>query len=164
MTNTVDIEVVHYGAEVFDPSKVQPIENRRCFSKPSGGFWVSPIDTPYGWKDWCEAEDFHTPSLAKSVRLRLRGDVLIINSVQDASSKLRWINSEFHPYPCFESLVGTGVDAIWLTLEGEQETRFYSNHSLYGWDCESILVLNPDCLTPVLHDVQNSNTECSKEG
>ena len=45
----------------------------------------------------------------------------------------------------FEELARSGIDAIFLTEEGEHATRF-SEPGLYGWDCESILVMNPHCV------------------
>ena len=46
----------------------------------------------------------------------------------------------------FEKMLSDGIDAIYLTEKGEQETRFESP-GLYGWDCECVLVMNPDCIT-----------------
>ena len=39
-------------------------------------------------------------------------------------------------------MVNLGYDAIFLTEKGQHETRF-SEPSLYGWDCECVLVMNP---------------------
>jgi hypothetical protein len=35
------------------------------------------------------------------------------------------------------------VDAIHLTERGEHETRLSQPYSLYGWDCECVLIMNP---------------------
>ena len=40
--------------------------------------------------------------------------------------------------------IAENYDAIWLTEKGMQETR-WSNPDLYGWDCETFLILNPKC-------------------
>ena len=51
-------------------------------------------------------------------------------------------------YPDFEKMVKMGYDAIYLTDKGQMETRF-TMPDLYGWDCECVLVMNPDCVTQV---------------
>ena len=35
-------------------------------------------------------------------------------------------------------------DAIHLTPKGQEDTRWSTPHNLYGWDCETILILNTD--------------------
>lgn len=46
----------------------------------------------------------------------------------------------------FEKIVvGNVYDAIKLTDKGQVETRF-SRNNLYGWDCESMVILNPDII------------------
>ena len=40
-------------------------------------------------------------------------------------------------------------DVIKLTDEGQWKTRL-TNPSLYGWDCECILIMNPDVVTNVV--------------
>jgi len=47
-------------------------------------------------------------------------------------------------YPNFE-LLATMCDAIWLTEKGQNETHLSYPISLYGWDCESVLIINGEC-------------------
>lgn len=49
---------VHYGSTFFEPSRNFPISNHRNWSKPFGGLWASRQDATFGWKDWCEREEF----------------------------------------------------------------------------------------------------------
>ena len=54
----------------------------------------------------------------------------------------------FLVYPDFEK-VSKMFDAVYLTEEGQWKTRFSNNgctYNLYGWDCESLLILNFDCI------------------
>lgn len=51
-------------------------------------------------------------------------------------------------YPDFEAMIRSGIDAIWLTPKGERETRFSHPKNLYGWDCESVLIMNPNGISP----------------
>ena len=50
-------------------------------------------------------------------------------------------------FPDFEK-VALEFDAIHLTTRGMMETRFtpFETPDLYGWDCESVLVLNRDVI------------------
>jgi len=50
------MKLIHYGSTSFDPKKFNPVLN--SYIKPTGGLWTSPIDSEFGWKDWCTAEDF----------------------------------------------------------------------------------------------------------
>jgi len=59
--------------------------------------------------------------------------------------------------PCIENIVkvpdyetlSIEYDAIHLTVNGQQTTRFSDFEigvGLYGWDCESVLVMNTECI------------------
>lgn len=50
------MEYIHYGHKHFEVNEFEPIRNRELFPKPFGGFWASPVNAEYGWKDWNEAE------------------------------------------------------------------------------------------------------------
>jgi len=46
----------------------------------------------------------------------------------------------------FESLANH-YDAMWLTETGEISTRLLcQDRNLYGWDCESVLIFNKECI------------------
>ena len=42
----------------------------------------------------------------------------------------------------------TVADAVYLTGNGEAETRFVTEHSLYGYDCECVLALKGSAIFP----------------
>lgn len=135
----------HYGADRYDPAKFIPVSDRQ-FIKPNGGLWTSPVDSAYGWRHWCEAESFG--DLTKYFDIGFKGRVLIIDSEADLD-KLPWCEpSEHWRFPIFEPLTFMGVDAIHLTERGQEETRWSHPRSLCGWDCETVLVMNADCLLP----------------
>jgi len=54
------MKLIHYGAREYNPDLVQPITNANTWCKPYGGLWTSPVDSKWGWKDWCKAEEFRT--------------------------------------------------------------------------------------------------------
>lgn len=141
--------LVAYGlGSRFRRDRFSPVKNG--FPKPQGGLWTSPSDSTYGWKQWAEENSFG--DLTSSFAIEFRGRVCKIDSAKDLSD-IPW----FDPIPGkmlsigspdVEALAKAGIDAVWLTDEGEQSTRFSEGRSLYGWDCETVYVLNPDCVTP----------------
>ena len=73
--------------------------------------------------------------------------MLVIDSVDDWDAR-PWFSPmpELHSilYVDFERMLVDGVDAIFLTEHGQWETRWSNPRHLYGWDVESLLVMNPD--------------------
>ena len=136
------LQLITYGCgEKFDPSKFTPIKNIK-FVKPEGGLWASPIESSYGWRDWCRDESYDG-KLSQYFTFILEGNIYTINNTYDASC-MPWIKEhEWLRCPDFEQMVKLGYDAIFLTEEGQQKTRF-GKPSLYGWDCESVLILNKE--------------------
>lgn len=134
------LHLITYGCgKQFDPDKFKPVKNK-SFVKPEGGLWSSPVNSNYGWREWCKSESFG--NLSHHFKFHFEGNVFVIDSCADAA-RMPWLT--FYgsiKYPDFEKMVSLGYDAIWLTEKGQQETRF-GEPSLYGWDCESVLVMNP---------------------
>lgn len=147
------LELITYGCgDAFDADRFDPVKNCSYFVKPSGGLWASPVGSRYGWTEWCLDNDYGDFSTEFSATLV--GRVLTINTLEDLIrlpevEPPEWARRPFtRKYVDFEALLAMGVDAVHLTADGECETRF-SEPSLYGWDCESVLVMNPACLDAV---------------
>lgn len=143
------IRAIHYTKEETFQLKPIKIENDN-FVKPKGGIWVSPIkeDNSNGWKEWCEEENFAGLNKYQVIFNIDLKDVIIIDSYDDLK-KLKW--KKIHPevsysYPDFEKIKGCGVCGIYLTERGQWETRLSRPLNLYGWDCESILIINERCI------------------
>ena len=34
------------------------LEPKKCINKPKLAFWGSPLNARFGWKDWCESEEW----------------------------------------------------------------------------------------------------------
>lgn len=131
-----------YGhGNTLDITKIQPIHNNK-WVKPDGGLWASPINSKCGWYKWCKEENFG--DLTTVFEFKIDGIVFIIDSLDDAK-RLPWIKSDYQTFPDFEEMVKQGFDAIWLTEDGQWKTRL-STPDLYGWDCECVLVLNPQSI------------------
>lgn len=149
-------QYIHYGAARFELTKFDCIKNRPLSSKPFGGFWASAVDAKFGWKEWCACSGFD--DLSKQPRfcffLSDSANVLGIKSAEDLQMLPRCsesnlfvarsgISKQFSSaYLDFEMLQHQGYDAIEVFLS--DDARLY--HMLYGWDCDSILILNPDVI------------------
>lgn len=145
------LRLIHYGSSRYDPDKFLPISDEPFRNKPRGGLWTSPVGSGYSWHDWCKAESFG--DLSKSFEVEFNGKVLQIDSIADMKS-LPWIECQGIHFVTFQALCAGGFyyDAIHLTERGQAETRFAHPRSLYGWDCETVLVMNPGSITAIPHD------------
>lgn len=147
------MELIHYGSDSYNPLKFKKIKNVEYFNKPYGGLWTSPVNSNHSWKDWCIAEDFRVNSLNKSFQLVLNKDARIatIQYKLDLFNlpliKNKMLSSTFMQLQLDYKEISKEFDAIHLTAEGERNTRFSMEISLYGWDCESVLILNKNCFT-----------------
>lgn len=135
-----EIELIHYGAPEYIKSKFKGITSRSHQNKPLGGLWTSPIESSYGWKDWSEDNDFG--DLSRSFKIKFSGDVLIIDNEADMLN-LPWIDDRTIDFTLIDA------DAIHLTEKGEHDTRLTWPKSLYGWDCETFLIFNRDCIQSI---------------
>lgn len=143
MKENVTIDCVTYGIGAFDKDKFEPANHWPGDMKPTGGLWSSPVEGD-GWAEWCRGENFRIEKLeSSSFKFRFAGNVLKIETVKDIIDLDRnplcdmWVN--FHS-------VLKDYDGIWLTDNGQWETRF-SRPSLYGWDCETLFVINSESIT-----------------
>lgn len=142
---------VHIGSDTFDKKLFKPIKNIEHFVKPSGGLWGSPIDSAYGWEDWVKSNNFNqTLGFEKygkarfCFKLKDTAKLLYIDKV-DILKDLPQVNDDVFqiakPFVAldFESLK-QNYDAIELDISADSDLYW----ELYGWDVDSILVLNPD--------------------
>ncbi len=63
------MKAIHFGSKEFKPEKFQAIKNQDWINKPLGGLWLSPIDTEFGWQNWCEESGFRECSYEESFTL-----------------------------------------------------------------------------------------------
>lgn len=135
---------IHYGATKFCKSKFRKITNRN-WNKPRGGLWSSSINSDRGWKWFCTEEGFRgNEYLSKFFKFRVSGKIYKIDSVYDLLNVPAKITYEGRRFIDFERLRDLGYSAIWLTWEGQRDTRWSDNMGmdLYGWDVESTLLLD----------------------
>lgn len=142
--------VEHYGDNEFTLEKFQEIRNE--WLKPIGGLWTSPINSHDGWKD---ADCSIFTDMSKSFKLRFKSDAkfLRVDSFEDLLNLPKYNlipnTSISSPFVDFEA-ISKEADVFWLTSKGFRETRAPklingSLISLGGWDCETVLIMNPNC-------------------
>jgi hypothetical protein len=169
-TNTI---YVHYGNDHFEKREVD-LRIKGFVTKPSkAAIWGSPEDAEFSWKDWSEGEHWNLGALEKSFRFKLKGDskILFISSKKDIDeldeslktntsaiekhysgltsvsslimSMLGSITPEKYNTIDFTKLRENGIDAVEIEYNG------YTHDNFYGWDCDSICVLNPDAVEEI---------------
>lgn len=139
---------IHYGFTDLDKSRIKPIRNIPFATKPGGGLWASPLYAEFGWNKWCKREHFGPCRKENSFIFTLRPDanVLLLTHPSDLDGLPKkdailssWINLDF------EQLQSNGIDAVEIDLSGGKFELYFP---LYGWDCDSIVIFNPDIIVP----------------
>lgn len=120
-------------------------------NKPIGGLWCSPYtpnessDSP--WIEFCRTEEFCSEDeLNRGIIINLKDNInlLIIDKLNDLEKILEEYSinvCRYTSYLDFEKL-SDKYDGVYLSDNGQWETRL----SLYGWDVESLLLFNLDCV------------------
>ena len=148
------IKCITFDVSEWDRVRFCPVKGNRGCNKPeTGGFWAStllPATKNYSaWANWCITEDFHLEKLNQAIIFELspKAKVYTINTYKDLEELIE-------RYP-FTLPFGVGInfeaascdyDVIHLTDKGQWETRNTYPYDLYGWDVESYLIMNPDCV------------------
>lgn len=141
------MQYIHYGDDKFDITKFNKVVNRPESTKPFGGFWGSRKNAVFGWKEWCTEIDFKFKNLTKKLQFSLSNDarILVIDNtnllVDLPQNKENHILNKIYVTLDFEEL-SKEYDAIEVLIS-EDELLY---QELYGWDCDSILVMNPDVI------------------
>ena len=140
---------IHYGHKKFDVNSFIEISNHKpAWVKPYGGLWASNINAKFGWKDWCEEQRFRECSLDNSFKFKLKentrilkidnSDILKKLPIVNAPFKTSWINLDFEK-------LRKNYDVIEFLIS--EDERLYWD--LYGWDCDSLLVLNKEVIEQI---------------
>lgn len=148
---------IHYGSDKFDKERFMPIVNREMFTKPVGGLWATPENARFGWKEWCLQENYETQRLQENFEFTLGkyANILTLRNLDDLVGlpHQQEIHGLYTPASSvmgiildFEKMLEDGIDAINLDLSGGGFELF---RPLYMWDCDSILIMNPDIIKPL---------------
>jgi hypothetical protein len=152
----------------FELALIESIDKwkARLWHKPAGGLWTAPtirddagVLTGTHWTRWCYENEYFPQGMPRVVTL-IEPDptarVYVIDTLADLlalEEAYPWRESPVleiwpaarcrRPWPVIDwDALALDVAAVHLTEAGEWATRF-SMPGLYGWDCETILWLQP---------------------
>ena len=138
---------IHYGDNEFRTP--DPIENEQVLVKPKGGLWASRKGDDYGWKNWCESNDFRTSDyFDKYFEFVLNGDAQVLEITE--VEQLDFL-PQITEYDKYSTVIG-GVKRYYLDFEKLAREwdaiEIFNIHrfgwALGGWDVNCILIMNPD--------------------
>ncbi len=155
---------IHYGSNHFDSLIFEEITNQTYSNKPNGGLWASPVDSVYGWKDWCKGNNYKIENLDRSFEFTLADDArvlylndviapngkecLLLDKMLEYSKAIRLPHSEysFTKDGYFMDEIRMDFELLhdilkYDAIEVRLDSFFY--WKLYGWDVDSLLVMNP---------------------
>lgn len=168
MKITEETELITYGIH-FDEEKFEPAKqskHRSSLNKPDGGLWCSPVESKWGWKDWCTAEDFRSDSLGSGTKFKIKKDakLLVISCYDDLLAALRKYGigdrSYFHLTATkildFDAIIRDGYDGMYLTETGNYQCHLPMNGPMWAsdlnaWDCESLVLFNKDIIYDITY-------------
>ena len=142
------------------PDKSYIRNPKNSINKPNNCWWGSPIDAEYGWKQWCESNEYDEELVkddADRIYWTLSEDakVLEINTLDDLIKVPYLEKDKEDSYAYSPSIIDfekicRDYDAVELTNScighyfiNDKEIAFNA------WDCESIVVLNKDKIIPI---------------
>jgi hypothetical protein len=169
---------IHYGSDAFIPEYFQPVQNNQFYSiKPEGGLWASPKNGRFTWKDFCEGDNFQTEALEYSFEFELKPNAKILeiktitdlnrvpatdsngkryySSFQESSEGIFLDQKKFMEYMSEVQRYGMNYKIDFVEINKEYDAVYvdgadiYLHWALYGWDCETLLILNPDVIVPL---------------
>lgn len=151
---------LHIGMNFIDTKQIYPIKNEPLFPKPIGGLWASPFElgSEY-YSDWQRFRDevWGNEKKEKGVIFRFEKNarIYVIHTQQDLIQLIQKVGYGKSPLPFMTNVTidfekaKEVYDVIYLTKQGQIETRnpfVNREYNLYGWDCESALILNPEVI------------------
>ena len=140
---------IHYGSNHFEKEKFQQIENDigSPINKPKGGLWACKLKGSHTseWHDWCLSENFRLNKLKTSFIFELDSDANVFEITCDNDiMRLYEFNVINQGNIDWVKLRNLGYDAVYVELFSDNCFDIF-----YGWDCDSLLVLNPDCVIEI---------------
>ena len=127
----------HFGTNLFNPEEFQEITNETYCGglKPKGGIWGS-FEEGLGWKKWCEINEYEfLNGFNLFFRFKLTDNAHILYVLKDELDIFK-IEGTLQSYDWLK--IKEKYDAVYIPAGTNQE--LYMKY--YGWDCDSIIVLN----------------------
>ena len=151
---------IHFDEHKFKNAKQS--DTRNFLNKPDFGLWCSPINSNWGWKDWCESEDFRTAKLTFGTKFKLKDDakLLVIDNYNDLLEALKKFGTYFFEIYDkvsildFDSIIKEGFDGMYLTEEGNRQCHLPFGGprwatDLNTWDCESLIIFKKEVMKDI---------------
>ena len=144
---------IHYGHDKFQPEKLinRPRDPYMQLYKPAG-LWASPVDSEWGWKDWCEREEFDLERLTTHFTFALSPDarVLEIHHADDIKDYLianeeHWGPERWYNYTLDTKAIERDYDAMEVYMS-DNYTELHDTSIFYIYDVDSLVVWNPDVI------------------
>ena len=146
---------IHYGSKKFDKKRVTRKNRCSLGSKPKYGLWTSPVDTNWGWKDWCESEEFRECNEENSFMFSLIPDAKVLNIFYEDDILPYIIHRERSSVwsdwmgRALKTSVIDSIDWDKIILDGYDGVELFDAIGLHdtvfnSWNCNSIVILNPD--------------------
>ena len=164
-----DIVFVSLLPEKYDIKKFKTIEydwQAQMNNKCRNGLWASPIDSNWGWEQWCKHENF-TSGINKMkysffFKLKPGAKIYSIDNIND----LKKISTTYQHDDLgrihgtqkkidFNMLLSKGYDGIYVSEDAVVDLRMMFSSEIDGlssWDVESICIFNPNAIIPIGED------------
>lgn len=128
--------------------------NTTCarYTKPFGGFWGTPEGCHEMWEKYCKQDLCRPHHVASYFEFILpEATICTIANIRDlyqlpVLSKSPGISGIPIYNLDFEAIHDIGIDALEVYISKDYHNLY---HALYGWDVDSVFVLNPDKIKEV---------------
>ena len=148
---------VHYGSDFLNME--MPMEEWDGGDKPKG-IWASPKNTSWGWKNWCEYEDFEIRKLKLSFEFKLKrkSKILEIREFKDIKPYLKEIENkglwwpswyEDYKYQLDKKKLYNEFDGMELFMRNNYGYFHNYSHDFTTWDVDSIVIWNLNIIEPI---------------
>lgn len=171
---------VHYGSNTYDRGRHKKISEAQVH-KPHGGYWASNVTAEFSWRDWASREDFCEYQDSDCVRFKLAPNARVLKL--ETPEDIEWLAAQygtkqdhidfvgcFFGAPASLRKIGLGDIVLdWKSIAMDFDGIDYSfsklNDTLFSWDCDSVVIFNPDiveCTNPE-QDISTPNADKNKE-
>lgn len=155
LSNNKKIYITYNNKDIeFNKDLIKTSLKTNYINKPTEAFWGSPENAEYGWKEWCESEEFGDYDFDNPIRWKLKDgskiytislkSVTTINGINKLSRYIISNELESMIYLNYRQMRNNNIAAVEL-LDARVGHLFRNRIeiSFNGWDCESIVVLDP---------------------
>lgn len=167
VSNNNDIFVTYMRKDIiFNRNCINiNLGSRSSINKPQEAWWGSPIDAEYGWKEWCDSEEYGDYDFDNPIQWKLKPntnilqidieEVLSSTTVDMYSEELKSNNeltkyidyTDEFPILNFYRMIKDNISAVQL-MDACIGHLFINKVELMfnSWDCESICVLDKNVI------------------